>query len=110
MEWKVAEGGALTQKNIILNVLKEARVWVKSYELQKVNTHYGWLGTQADRAARQLAIEGLIERRRAGKYSEYRYKTPRAFGEARESVQERRRKKFSKVQESLKNVGQEMLL
>ena len=99
----------MTQKLILLNVLREAGGWVKSYELVKVNTRYGWLG-MIDRQARQLAEKGIIDRRHIGKYAEYRFKTPRAFGEFSESVQERRRRKFTQVQKSLIKAGQERLV
>lgn len=69
----------LTQAQIIMKYLEQQRIirgftdgWVKSYELIKVNTSYGWLGSGADRQARRLAEEGDIERRHNGKYAEYR--------------------------------------
>ena len=99
----------MTQKLILLNVLREAGGWVKSYELVKVNTRYGWLG-MIDRQARQLAEKGIIDRRHIGKYAEYCYKTPRAFGEFSESVQARRSRKLKEVQKSLREVGQKSLL
>jgi hypothetical protein len=104
------KGTLMTQRNILLNVLREAVGWVKSYELVKINTRFGWLGISIDRQARELAENGIIDRRQVGKYAEYRYKTPYAFGEPSVSVQERRRKKFVQVQESLREVGQEELI
>ena len=52
-----------TQKKIVLNVV-EARhpESVPSYDLQKRQTPWGWLGTSADRTARRLAEEGKLVR------------------------------------------------
>lgn len=44
----------MTQKEIILKHLNDIRDWVFSYELQGKQNKYGWLGSQADRRARQL--------------------------------------------------------
>lgn len=100
----------MTQRNILLNVLKDAKGWVRSYDLVKINTRYGWLGSSIERQARGLAENGIIDRRHLGKYAEYSYKSPRAFGEHTVSVQERRRRKFNEVQKSLREVGQERLI
>lgn len=62
----------LTQREIILNVLEDAKDFVPSYNLIKTNTKWGWLGTSADRQARELAEEGLLQRKREGKYTYYR--------------------------------------
>ena len=61
-----------TQSEIILNVLEEAKDWLPSYKIIKTNTRWGWLGTSADRFARWLAEDGIIQRKREGKYSYYR--------------------------------------
>ncbi len=45
----------LTQREILLNVLEDAKDFVPSYNLIKTNTKWGWLGTSADREARLLA-------------------------------------------------------
>lgn len=62
----------LTQKEILLNVLEDAKDFVPSYNLIKTNTKWGWLGTSADRQARELAEEGLLQRKREGKYTYYK--------------------------------------
>jgi len=51
--------------------------WVWSYEMIAKHTPFGWLGTSADRIARDMAREGLIERegREEGNfYAKYRAK------------------------------------
>ena len=65
---------ALTQKEIILNLLKDKGEWTPSYDLIKVDTKYGWLGSGADRIARYLVEDGEIERKQIGKYAYYRLK------------------------------------
>lgn len=63
----------MTQSNIILNVLRENRgEWFESYKLVKLSTKWGFLGTSADRRARELAEEGMIEVRHIGKFAQYR--------------------------------------
>lgn len=65
----------MTQSNIILNVLRENRgEWFESYKLVKLSTKWGFLGTSADRRARELAEEDRIEVRHIGKYVQYRAK------------------------------------
>lgn len=60
----------MTQKEIIKKLLTND--WTPSYKLLMVNTPYGWLGSQADRRARELACDGEIERKIDGKYVYYR--------------------------------------
>lgn len=62
----------MTQSEIIKNYLTNE--WIPSWELIKVNTPFGWLGSSADRAARKLAEYGKIERKHIGKYAWYRKK------------------------------------
>lgn len=62
----------LTQKEILLNVLEDAKDFVPSYNLIKTNTKWGWLGSGADRQARDLAIEGLAQRKKIGRYTYYK--------------------------------------
>lgn len=66
---------------IALHLFDMRGEWVPSYSLTKVNTKYGWLGSSGDRRARELAEIGnhivngttyFIERRKQGKYAEYR--------------------------------------
>lgn len=69
----------MPQTVILLNYLKSVRLrdpeggWVVSHQLEKVNTPYGWLGTAALRRARELVERGNVEKRRNGKYVEYRF-------------------------------------
>jgi hypothetical protein len=62
----------LTQEEIILAVLEDINDWTPSYNIIKVNTKWGWLGTGADREARRLAEQGIIQRKREGKYTYFR--------------------------------------
>ena len=74
--------GKLTQRELIVRYLA-ARIgeWTPSYDLVKKETELGYIGLQGDRRAQELAEEGfykspnfkyIIERRRNGKYAEYR--------------------------------------
>lgn len=66
-----------TQKQILLNLLRsQPDKWFPSFEIQSVDTEFGWLGTSADRQARQMAENGLIDREQRGKYAYYRAKAP----------------------------------
>lgn len=66
-----------SQKEIILNLLKESPGnWFPSYSLLKASTRWGWIGSQGDRRARELAEEGKIVVRHQGKYAEYKCKEP----------------------------------
>lgn len=69
--------------------------WVKSYELGKRDTEFGWIGSAGERRARELAEAGYydsatyrysIERRHIGKYAEYRC-TGRKLREGKKLVQ-----------------------
>lgn len=62
----------LTYEEIIMRVLEESNDWTPSFNLIKTNTKWGWLGTSADREARRLAENNLIERKRDGRYTYYR--------------------------------------
>ena len=65
-----------TQKEIICKLLSEdPHKWWFTYELQKVNTKYGWLGTQGDRRARELREEGRLQSEGDGKYEKFKWKT-----------------------------------
>lgn len=64
----------MTQSKIILNVLNESRgEWFFGYSLIKMNTRFGFLGSSADRRARELAEAGEIEVKYEGRYAKYRY-------------------------------------
>ena len=60
----------MTQQKIILNLLAR-NGWTPSYDLIKVNTEWGFLGTSSLRRARELVAEQLIRDRDRGKYVEY---------------------------------------
>lgn len=63
----------LTQREIILALLRsQPSRYFFSYELLKAETPYGWLGSQGDRRARELAEDNLIEVCHDGKYAEYK--------------------------------------
>ena len=62
----------LTYQEIILAVLNDIKDWTPSYNIIKTNTKWGWLGTSADREARTMAKNGIIQRKRNGKYTYYR--------------------------------------
>lgn len=70
----------MTQASIIKNYLYQCNGWVPSYDLIKRETNWGFLGSGADRAARELAINGLIDRARGKEIGKdkrfvyYRYK------------------------------------
>ena len=49
-----------TQKEIILNILREAKEPTPSYNLEKVSTKWGWLGTSGLKRCRELEVEGKI--------------------------------------------------
>lgn len=66
----------MSQKELIVRYLA-----VPSYDLVKKETALGYIGLQGDRRAQELAEDGhynspnfryVIERRRIGKYAEYR--------------------------------------
>jgi hypothetical protein len=61
---------------IIENVLRDARDWVPSYQFVNKTTPYGWIGQSGDRAARKMVADGIIERRKIGKYAHYRWPQP----------------------------------
>lgn len=65
----------MSQREIIISYLKSLNgEWVREYNLRAVQTPFGFLGFQADRRCRELAEEGVIERRLSGKYAEMRIK------------------------------------
>lgn len=74
----------MTQREIILRLLREdVTKWWCSYELIKVATKYGWLGTSADRVCRRLAEDGIIEKRDKGQYIQFKAKGPKEVVEYR---------------------------
>lgn len=76
----------MTQKEILLKHLKDIDCWIEEYKLRAVNTPHGWIGSSGDRRIRELAQEGIIERRMNGRYAEMRFKTPNKLFDISESV------------------------
>ena len=73
----------ISQQQIIYLTLKDAwPSWIVSYQLEKVDTKYGWLGTSALKRCRELEISGQIEKANGKtigldkKYIYYRWKEP----------------------------------
>lgn len=64
----------ITQKQIIINLLREKNDWTPLWDLIKVNTKWGWLGTSARTRVQELTREGKIEHKFVGKYSYYKAK------------------------------------
>lgn len=71
----------LTLQDIITLHLAEVREWVASYQLSKLQTKWGWIGSSGERRARELAEAGdhlvrgmvyAIEKEQRGKYVYYR--------------------------------------
>jgi len=51
----------MTQTQIILATLrKRYPEWIYSYQLQKVETPFGWIGPSGERCCRELREAGLI--------------------------------------------------
>ena len=74
-----------TLKQIIVKRLEEVNDWIPGYDLEKVNTRFGWLGTSSTRRCRELFNEGKILRKISGKYVYYKslevkYETYRVQG------------------------------
>lgn len=46
--------------------------WMPGWELQQVNTPYGFIGLSGTRVCRQLAEDGYIDRKRDGKYAYFK--------------------------------------
>tara|TARA_R110000824_G_scaffold24304_3_gene85798 strand:+ start:385 stop:651 length:267 start_codon:yes stop_codon:yes gene_type:complete len=77
-----------SQNEMLINLLRANRNFstgeympLLSWEIQKRNTDWGFLGTSADRNARRLAESGILGRGREGKYATYWYLDPDAEGE-----------------------------
>lgn len=56
----------MTQASIIKKYLCQCNNWVPSYDLIKISTDWGWIGSNGDRTARKLAEEGIVERINGG--------------------------------------------
>jgi hypothetical protein len=61
-----------TLRQKIYRQLESTGLWTRAYDLEKVNTAWGWIGSSGSRRARELAEEGKIERRISQGYCEYR--------------------------------------
>ena len=65
-----------TMRDKILSLLEQDPThWHPSYDLIKVNTPKGWLGSSGDRIARYMAEDGTILKQNEGTYAEYKLKT-----------------------------------
>lgn len=73
----------LSQKQILILYLKQIfdgmidknNAWVRAWEMRGRETPYGFTGHQADKRLRELAIDGIIDRKiNDDGYSCYRYK------------------------------------
>ena len=60
-----------TQEEIIARVVAHASEPVPSWNLQKANTPWGWLGHSADRMARKMAEQGKLHKTYVCKYVHY---------------------------------------
>lgn len=64
-----------SQKKLITEYLESVpNEWVRAYDLRGKATEFGFLGHQADRRARELATDGIVEHRISEGYAEYRAK------------------------------------
>lgn len=74
-------------KEIIIRLLqKNPDRWYWGYELEKANTPYGWIGTQGQRRARELAEDHKIDKRLKDGLVQYRIHKPQTqlhFDDAR---------------------------
>ena len=75
--------GKLTQKELVLKRVAAGNgEWVPSHQLQS-QRYIGasgieqWLGTSGDRRARELVEEGVLVRKRFGKFQCYRLAEPK---------------------------------
>lgn len=66
----------LSQSETIVRVLSDAQGWVPSYNLEKVETPWGFIGTSGLRRCRELVAAGKIEKREQGKFVWYRIAQP----------------------------------
>ena len=72
----------LNQKEIIVRHLKTSYPdWIPAYKLCSIDTQFGWLGNQGDRRCRELAEDGIIERKLIGRFAHYKALGPRAYRE-----------------------------
>lgn len=63
-----------TQKQIILEYLKDLNDWQFEYKIRAINTPFGWIGARGDRNVRQLIKDGKIDHDMKGKYRIVKHK------------------------------------
>lgn len=64
----------MKQRDIILRLLSFRGDYVPSWELEKVSTEWGYIGTSGLKRCRELRAEGKIEQKDVGKFVYYRIK------------------------------------
>lgn len=71
-----------TQWHIIVAYLWQQKTWMPTHSLQSVRTDFGFIGSSGEQRVRELArnddcipedLRDKIEKRRNGKYEEFRY-------------------------------------
>ena len=62
----------ITQEELVVRLLWSLQTWVKSYELSKRDTEWGWLGSAAERRAREIAERGYFDSNTYRYVAEYR--------------------------------------
>lgn len=73
----------LYQKDIILKFLRSKDDWVVSWQLEKVDTPWGWLGTASLKRCRELQRAGQVEKKMMDGYVWYRSPAPKEVKEYR---------------------------
>ena len=66
----------LTQDELVMSYLENEKngQWTFGYQLIGKETQRGFLGSSIERNCRRLAEKGFLERRKNGKYVEFRIK------------------------------------
>ena len=64
----------MTDKQKILNHLRNTNDWIPNYNLQSKELSTGWVGSAGGRRCRELYESGLIERKLIGKIAHYKAK------------------------------------
>jgi hypothetical protein len=62
----------MSYKEKIVSLLEYKKDWVPAYDLEKVDSPMGWIGSSGSRRARELHAESVLERRLHKGYAEYR--------------------------------------
>lgn len=63
-----------TQKEIILDYLKDLNDWQFEYKIRAIHTPFGWIGARGDRNVRELIAEGKLDHEMKGKYRVVKHK------------------------------------